>query len=125
MLCACANENDANSAAENEVSETAEVTAFEETSAAEVTAAETTALQDSEPETVTEFLYDLDNDGNDERIVLEPRTHIVCYDKDGNKLGSAGGQWCEQTDSIVLKWYDDGSEIYPALYSKYGLLLYL
>ncbi len=119
MLCSCA--NDANSGAENEVSEPAEVTAFEETSAAEVTAAETTALQDSEPETVTEFLYDLDNDGNDERIVLEPRSHIVCYDKDGNKLGSAGGQWCEQTDSIVLKWYDDGSKIYPALYSKYDV----
>ena len=107
MLCSCA--NDADSAAENEVEETAtaEVTAFEGTSAA----AETTALQDNEPEIVTEFLYDLDNDGNDERIVLEPRSHIVCYDKDGNKLGSASGQWCDQTDSIVLKWYDDGSEI--------------
>ena len=121
MLCSCA--NDADSTAENEVEQTAaaEVTAFEETSAAEVTAAETTALQDNEPEIVTEFLYDLDNDGNDEIIVLEPRSHIVCYDKDGNKLGSASGQWCDQTDSIVLKWYDDGSEIYPALYSKYDV----
>lgn len=116
LLCSCAN-----SAAENETSETAaaEVTAVEEIFTAEEAAAETAAFKDEEPEIVTEFLYDLDNDGSDEKIVLEPKSHIICYDKDGSKLGTASGQWCEQMDSIALKWYDDGSEIYPALYSEY------
>lgn len=118
LLCSCA--NNANPGEISETSET-EAAATAETSVTEETAAETTAVQADEPEIITEFFYDLDFDGNDEKIELNPKSAIVCYDSEGNKIGVRSGQWCEQMNSITLKWYDDGKNIYPALYSKYNV----
>ncbi|MBP0963816.1 MAG: hypothetical protein J5999_00810 [Oscillospiraceae bacterium] len=118
LLCSCT--NTANS---GEISETVETepTTTTETSVTEETTAETTSAQTAEPEIVTEFFYDLDFDGNDEKIELKPKSAIVCYDSEGNKIGAETGQWCDQMDHITLKWYDDGQNIYPALYSKYDV----
>ena len=126
LLCSCANENagvtesvtiptEATAAESSETSaETASVT--EITTAA---VSEKSAEKEPVPEKMTEFFYDLDFDGTDEKIVLEPRKYIACYDSDGNELGVESGQWCEQMNFITLKWYDDGENIYPALYSDY------
>lgn len=118
LLCSCT--NTANSDKFSEASETEPATTVE-TSVTEETAAETTAVQTDEPEIVTEFFYDLDFDGNDEKIELKPKSAIVCYDSEGNQIGVRTGQWCDQMDHITLKWYDDGQNIYPALYSKYDV----
>lgn len=118
LLCSCT--NTANSGEILEASET-EPTTTTETSVTEETTAETMAVQTAEPEIITEFFYDLDFDGDDEKIELKPKSDIVCYDSEGNKIGSETGQWCEQMNSITLKWYDDGQNLYPALYSKYDV----
>ena len=118
LLCSCA--NTANSDKFSEASETEPATTVE-TSVTEETAAETTAVQTDEPEIVTEFFYDLDFDGNDEKIELKPKSAIVCYDSEGDKIGAETGQWCDQMEQITLKWYDDGQNLYPALYSKYDV----
>ena len=120
LLCSCAENAPAETTPASSTVTTAETTVT--TAAPKITTAavtETTAQEEPVPEKITEFFYDLDSDGVDEKIMLNPRSGIRCYDSEGNKIGSATGQWAEQMDFITLKWYDDGENIHPALYSDY------